>query len=67
MNILQMKKILHPNQSRVIEEAKFTLFPLGKALEKQRITIKDKKNKNNNNNNKKRIQAVKNLNLANKE
>ena len=29
------EKILPPNQSRVIEQAKFTYSPLGKAFEKQ--------------------------------
>ena len=33
MNILQV--ILPPNQSRIIEQAKFTYSPLGKAFEKQ--------------------------------
>ena len=28
--------ILRPNQRRVIEQAKFTYFPLGIALEKQK-------------------------------
>ena len=30
------KEILHPSQSRVIEQAKFTYSPLGKALEKKK-------------------------------
>ena len=34
MNILQ-EKTLHSDQRRVIEQAKFTYSPLGKALEKQ--------------------------------
>ena len=29
------------NQQQVIEQAKFTYFPLGKAFEKQTKTIKD--------------------------
>ena len=36
MNILQVK-----NQRRVIEQAKFTYSPLGKAFEKQTKTIED--------------------------
>ena len=35
------KEILPSNQQQVIEQAKFTCFPLGKALEKQTKTIKD--------------------------
>ena len=34
------EKILHPQQHRKIEEAKFTYTPLGKALEKQTKTTK---------------------------
>ena len=34
MNILQAK-ILPSNQKQIIEQAKFTYSPLGKALEKQ--------------------------------
>ena len=33
------EKILPPNQSRMIEQAKFTYSPSGKALEKQLKTI----------------------------
>ena len=43
------KEILHPSQSRVIEQAKFTYSPLGKALEKK----------------KKQVGALKSLNLSN--
>ena len=35
------EEILPPDQSRVIEQAKFTYSPLGKALEKQTKTIED--------------------------
>ena len=35
MNILQMKKILPSDQSRMIEQAKFTYSPLRKAFEEQ--------------------------------
>ena len=35
MNILQVQKYYHHNQSRIIEQAKFTNSPLGKAFEKQ--------------------------------
>ena len=33
VNILQLKKV-ESDQSRIIGQAKFTYFPLGKALEK---------------------------------
>ena len=41
------EEILPPDQSRVIEQAKFIYFTLGKALEKQTKTIEyqGKKNK----------------------
>ena len=35
------EKILPSNQQQIIEQAKFTYSPLGKALEKQIKTIKD--------------------------
>ena len=35
------KEILLSNQNRIIEQTKFTYFPLGKALEKQTKTIED--------------------------
>ena len=35
------EEILPSDQRRVIEQAKFTYFPLGKALEKQTKTIED--------------------------
>ena len=35
------KKILPSDQSRIIEQAKFTYLPLGKAFEKQTKTIED--------------------------
>ena len=34
------EEILPSSQRRVIEQAKFTRFPLGKALEKQEIRLK---------------------------
>ena len=34
INILQVKEILRSDQSRIIEQAKFTYFPIGKAFEK---------------------------------
>ena len=34
------KEILHSNQKQIIEQAKFTYSPLGKAFEKQTKTIK---------------------------
>ena len=41
MNILLVKIILPSNQQQIIEQAKFTYSPLGKALEKQIKTIED--------------------------
>ena len=38
---LKGEKILPPNQSRVIEHAKFTYSPLGKAFEKQMKAIEN--------------------------
>ena len=34
INILQVKEILPFDQSKIIEQAKFTYFPIGKAFEK---------------------------------
>ena len=34
INILQVKEILRSDQGRIIEQAKFTYFPIGKAFEK---------------------------------
>ena len=45
MNILQLKKNLLSDQSRIIEQAKFTYSPLGKALQKQRKTIEEQRKK----------------------
>ena len=48
MNLQELEKyltceeILHSDLSEMIKEAKFTYFPLGKALEKQTETIEDK-------------------------
>ena len=42
---LKGEKILPPHQRRVIEQAKFSYSPLGKAFEKQTQTI-DKQGKN---------------------
>ena len=36
--------MLPSNQEQVIEQAKFTYYPLGKAFEKQTKTIKIKEN-----------------------
>ena len=38
MNILQMKKILSPDQRRMKQHTKFTYSLIGKALEKQTKT-----------------------------
>ena len=35
------EEILPPDQRRVIEQAKFTYYPLGKALEKETIENRD--------------------------
>ena len=37
-----VKEILESDQSRLIDEAKFTYSPLGKALEKKRKQLKNK-------------------------
>ena len=39
--LLADEKILPPNQRRLIEKAKFTYCPLGKAFEKQTKTIEE--------------------------
>ena len=39
------EEILPCNQSRIIEQAKFTYFPLGKTFEKQIKTTEEKGNK----------------------
>ena len=39
------EKVLPPNQNQMIEQAKFTYYPLGKAFEKQIKTIKDQEDK----------------------
>ena len=40
------KEILSSNQQQIIEQAKFTYSPLGKAFEKQAKAIDDEGNKN---------------------
>ena len=47
------EEILPSNQQQIIEQAKFTYSPLGKAFEKQTKTIEDQ--------GKKQIDALKNL------
>ena len=39
---LTVEEILPSNQKQIIEQAKFTYSPLGKAFEKQTKTIEDK-------------------------
>ena len=39
------EEILPSNQQKIIEQAKFTYSPLGKAFEKQTKTIKDQEEK----------------------
>ena len=41
MTFLRAEKILLSDQSRIIEQAKYTYSPLGKAFEKQIKTIED--------------------------
>ena len=41
MNTLLVKKYFYSNQRQIIEQAKFTYSPLGKAFEKQTKAIKD--------------------------
>ena len=41
MNFLRAEKILLSDKNRIIEKAKYTYSPLGKAFEKQRKTIED--------------------------
>ena len=49
------EEILPSNQKQMIEQAKFTYSPLGKAFEKQIKTMKDER--------KKQVEALKDLNL----
>ena len=49
------KEILPSNQQQIIEQAKFTYSPLGKAFEKQIKTIEDQ--------GKKQVKALENLKL----
>ena len=42
------EEILPSNQQQIIEQAKFTYFPLGKAFEKQTKTIEDQGEKQTN-------------------
>ena len=48
------EEILSPNQKQMIEQAKFTYSPLGKAFEKQIKTNKDQGKKTNKRNSKSR-------------
>ena len=52
VNTLLVKKYYHlpPNQQQIIEQAKFTYSPLGKAFEKQTKTIEDQGEKTNKSN-----------------
>ena len=56
------EEILPSDYSTIMEQAKSTYFPLGKAFEKQTKTIEERKNNNNNNNNKKQKDAITNQN-----
>ena len=49
--------MLPSNQQQIIEQAKFTYSPLGKAFEKQIKTIEDQREK--------QVQALEDLNLKN--
>ena len=44
--ILKDEEILAPNQTRLIEKAKFAYCPLGKAFEKQTKTIEEQRKNN---------------------
>ena len=63
------ENILPSNQQQIIEQAKFTYSPLGKAFEQQIKTIKDQGEKqvealnNNNNNNNNNKLAIKDENI----
>ena len=60
MNILLVKKYYHLiNQQQIIEQAKFTYSPLGKAFEKQIKTIKDQGEK--------QVEALNTLKSGNKK
>ena len=43
--LLTGKEILSSDQRRIIEQAKFTYFPLGKTFEKRIKTVKDQEGK----------------------
>ena len=45
MSILLAKIYYHPTSNKIIEHAKFTYSPLGKAFEKQIKTIEDQREK----------------------
>lgn len=45
MNMLQVKKIWPPDQSKIIQQAKFTYSPLRKTLEKQTKAIENQEEK----------------------
>ena len=53
------EEILPSNQQQIIEQAKFTYSPLGKAFEKQTKTIEDQR--------KKQVDALKSLKPSNKQ
>ena len=42
-----IKEILPHNQTRIIEQAKFTYSPLGKAFEKQIKTVEEQRKETN--------------------
>ena len=56
---LAVEDVLPSNQQQIIEQTKFTYSPLGKAFEKQIITIQDKGQK--------QIDALENLKDQNKQ
>ena len=53
------EEILPSNQQQIIEQAKFTYSPLGKAFEKQTKTIEDQR--------KKQVDALESLKPSNKQ
>ena len=51
--------MLPSNQKQIVEQAKFTYSPLGKAFEKQTKTIEDQGNK--------QVEALKSLEVSGKQ
>ena len=61
------EEILRPNQQKIIEQAKFTYSPVGKAFEKQTKAIKDqgkKQTKTLEDQGEKQIKAIENMSVT---